>query len=300
MSRKTSTADRIQNLRKAIGLNQEVLAKKVGVKRLATVRWENGEATPSAGNYIGLAKLAQKHGMHSEALWFWNEAGVAIPDLRALVPEINKAFKEYERRVFEIRPAGEVVRLPLLDNAFFDGSPESVLLRLSALPMEAHPESVPLPPKLALRPLATFCIHAPDDFMRPMFHRGDTLAVDISSGSVIAPDVSTPLVKELVGLSFPALVAAYHAPVQAKTVLGPPRLRAGLHVRYLWSVASEVHLSTLVGDQVQQTPPQFREAYADKKELEESRDVVVTGDPQWLMVGSVKMWIGRNRGQRQR
>lgn len=51
------TANRLQQLRKANGYSQDVLAEKLGISRQAVSKWERAESSPSVDNLIDLAKL---------------------------------------------------------------------------------------------------------------------------------------------------------------------------------------------------------------------------------------------------
>ena len=50
-------ANRLAELRKKHGLNQEELAEKLGVSRQAVSKWECGESSPDTDNLIALAKV---------------------------------------------------------------------------------------------------------------------------------------------------------------------------------------------------------------------------------------------------
>lgn len=51
------TANRLQQLRKANGYSQDVLAEKLGISRQAVSKWERAESSPSVDNLLDLAKL---------------------------------------------------------------------------------------------------------------------------------------------------------------------------------------------------------------------------------------------------
>ncbi len=114
-------ARRIRDLRKRLKLSQQKFADDLGVTRLAASRWQNGDAEPSATNFLILAKLAQERGYFDLALKFWESAGMTVPLLRALIPEFEEFATRHERRTFELPLDQEIVRLPLLDNSFFEG-----------------------------------------------------------------------------------------------------------------------------------------------------------------------------------
>lgn len=51
------TANRLQQLRKANGYSQDVLAEKLGISRQAVSKWERAESSPSIDNLLDLARL---------------------------------------------------------------------------------------------------------------------------------------------------------------------------------------------------------------------------------------------------
>lgn len=58
-------ANRLVELRQALGLSQETLAGSLGVSRQAVSKWERGEASPDTDNLIALAEL---YGVSLDAL----------------------------------------------------------------------------------------------------------------------------------------------------------------------------------------------------------------------------------------
>jgi DNA-binding XRE family transcriptional regulator len=73
----TYTAMRIFSLRVMLGMSQGEFAEKLGVTRIAALRWENGEKPPSDRNLIRMAKIAPKE----QRLWFYEQAGLSGDDL---------------------------------------------------------------------------------------------------------------------------------------------------------------------------------------------------------------------------
>lgn len=51
------TANRLQQLRKANGYSQEVLAEKLGVSRQSVSKWERGESSPEIDNLVAISKI---------------------------------------------------------------------------------------------------------------------------------------------------------------------------------------------------------------------------------------------------
>lgn len=52
-----TTANRLQQLRKANGYSQEVLAEKLGVSRQSVSKWERGESSPETDNLIAISRI---------------------------------------------------------------------------------------------------------------------------------------------------------------------------------------------------------------------------------------------------
>lgn len=61
----TTIAQRLYELRRAHGISQEDLARKLGVSRQAVSKWECGESVPGTDNLIALARL---YGVELDAL----------------------------------------------------------------------------------------------------------------------------------------------------------------------------------------------------------------------------------------
>jgi len=177
----SSSARLIRDLRERLKLSQQKFATLLDVTRLTASRWQSGEAAPSAENFLVLAKLAQERGYFDLALKFWESAGVTIPILRALIPEFEKFARLHERHTFEPPADKEVVRLPLLDGTFFEGDHEAIKSRLSPLAIEALGNArarVAFPAESVPHPVATVVVRAPDNYMWPIFRKGDLVAVE--------------------------------------------------------------------------------------------------------------------------
>ena len=63
-----SIANRIEALRKMLGLTQERLAQTLGVTFSTVSRWENGHVTPSRLAWTQLRGVALQHGLDPEIL----------------------------------------------------------------------------------------------------------------------------------------------------------------------------------------------------------------------------------------
>ena len=81
--------DRVRRLRKSHGWEQEPLAKKVGVERVAVSNWERGRYKPAGEN---LVKLAEVLGVTSEYL-VNGEGGVyrqAVEEIGSIVDRVRE------------------------------------------------------------------------------------------------------------------------------------------------------------------------------------------------------------------
>jgi len=216
----SSFARLIRDLRGRLKLSQQKFAALLNVTRLTASRWQNGEVEPSAENFIVLATLAQERGYPDLAIKFLAYAGLTIPTLRALVPEFEEFARRHEKRVFEPPPDKEIVRLPLLDDSFFEGGHETIKSMLSPLAIEALGDAksgIAFPSESIPHPLATFVFRAPDDYMWPIFRKGDLVAVECPFDIPAARPKLPSIGKE-------PIVAAY----RKVTAPGEPR---GLYLR---------------------------------------------------------------------
>ncbi len=280
-------ARNIAALRDALGLSKVQFAKELGVSRIAVLQWENGRE-PGTKKYVDLANLASEIAP-SCALWFWEKAGVHASVLRKLVPEVEKLLKRHEARISGLRSDREV-RLPLLDESFFEGGHESVRARLNALSIETSGdvESAAFPLAVIPNRGATIAVRAPDDHMRYVFCQGDIIAVDTSSGTGPGPFGTPQLGKEFEGGQ---IVAAYYKPAGRKS----GSLRAGLHLRRLWvfgSDAASLKLETDIGREFEIVRPFVRTHGEAIHPVVGSEEVNITGNPEWSVLGRVVAWIG--------
>lgn len=320
-SSEPSLSGQVASFRKALDLNQEEFAKALGVKRLAVLMWEKagkGGYGPSIESLVRLAKLAQNAVTHkpseaqrfrSYARWFWERAGVNDSALRVLVPELEESFRRYEKRIGE-RPKteeGGFVPVPLIEEDFAGWDHESLLSQLHRQVRDGVNASVNFPAEAIPLPRATICVRAPDDFMRPIFHQGDFVAVDISIGAEVTPGYAARLFDLFpAGTGDRALAAAYYNRPEK-----PPRWhgRGGLHLRslrfsgdYLGGLSKEkysAHLSTELGLDIMVTAALRRgNLRRDIPEVEESSDIIIGVDPGVSILGRVVAWIGSYREPR--
>jgi transcriptional regulator with XRE-family HTH domain len=323
MSSKKQAAELTANLgklRNALDVDKGQFAELLNVSRTAIQYWENDRTQPSAEAYVRLAKLAQEKSP-SLAVWFWGRAGLDESALRVLAPELEKSFGQYEKRLKELMPLDlnasaefEFVRLPLLEGNFARGDHDSVTSQIHSRIRSGADTYVPFLSTAVPRPQASVCLRAPDDYMRPIFREGDVVAVDISSGGIVAPVGSFKLWKEFHGQNFPVLVAAYYRPQKRGAKYN---VRAGLHVRGMWISGvghaadwTNIHLGTEVGDEIARMPAELRRLRGDlpKSEIwpwteleeKESQTVIITRDPQWSILGRVVAWIGSDQTDSER
>src|SRR5260370_37821424 len=178
-SSRASLAEDVKSLRDALGLSQEKFAKALGVKRLAVAMWEKeGKESydPSVESRVRLAKLARNAVIHrpSEALLFsgyarrfWEHAGVDDDALRILVPELERSFKQFEKRLTERPEPGEreLVHLPVIEEDLSGFDEDALTSRLHTLIREGVKTYAPFPSFMVPHPRATICVAAPDAYM---------------------------------------------------------------------------------------------------------------------------------------
>lgn len=328
LPREASIAKLIEGFRKELGLNQEALAKALGIKRLAILMWEKegkGGYEPSAESRIRLARLAQHAISHepakaellrSYARRFWELVGVDDSALRILVPGLEDSFKRYEKRLREA-PASDdrsSVLLPVIEENFDNWDHESLMSRIHAQIRDGVKTYVPFPSFQIPRPRATVCIVAQDAYMRPLFNPGDPVAVDISTSGIITASYAKKSFEKfgasMVG-QLPIVAAYYNRPEN------PPRWRGGggLKIRTAtFTDEGRIHLSTEVGTDIMHVAMRLaamREV--DRKELQkvmfggmvsaelkgpakqdldEMSDLIIPDDPGVSVIGKVVAWIG--------
>ena len=76
--------ERIQNMRKEMGLSQEELAEKIGVSRQSVSKWENDAALPDTDRVIDLARL---FGVSTDALLTGGDTCAETPPEAADAPD---------------------------------------------------------------------------------------------------------------------------------------------------------------------------------------------------------------------
>jgi DNA-binding transcriptional regulator YiaG len=206
---------RICKLRSALGFSQEEFARECKVTRIAALRWESGQARPSLQAWRYMAKLASQ-AAPSNALWFWEKAGVDREALLELFPEFEKLSKAAEQRIKKMvaEPVSDMTRVPLVRDA----------LRLGRVNLVSPGEVenwISLPKGLVSNATATFALRISTLFVKPIFSPGDVVVIDTAQTDVL----------KLVGM----LVAVHYVPSASTTRALeamnegslPPRNRAG-------------------------------------------------------------------------
>lgn len=98
-------ANRLVELRQALGLSQEALASSLGVSRQAVSKWERGESSPDTDNLIALASL---YGVSLDALLLdrgplFPQAGEPEPSLDSIAAN-EAAERKRRKRAFMCFP----------------------------------------------------------------------------------------------------------------------------------------------------------------------------------------------------
>jgi transcriptional regulator with XRE-family HTH domain len=312
---KPSLSQQAKLLRETMGFSQEQFAKALGVKRLAVLMWEKkiGGYEPSVESRIRLAKLAHEAAgtrpSHAALLLscagqFWREAGVHDDALRVLVPELKQSFARFEKRLKERQEpqeVGQVTQLPLLED-FAGLHYQALASRIRKAIREGADSYVSFPSAAVPLPHATICVRAPDDYMRPIFHAGDFLAVDFSSGGDDSVGGALSLARKLEERMF--------VPLGDRTVFAiyydrpdkPPRWRGrgGLHARSMTGQIDDagkrtgrILLSTEMGLNIMAAAKALGgRVRAELPEVEESSSLIYPTDPGISVIGQVVAWIG--------
>lgn len=73
MKKSGEFAERVERIRRTLGMSQEALAEEFGISRPRVSEWESGKVEPSAEVLLKLADIAPELG---DKLWFWEQAGI--------------------------------------------------------------------------------------------------------------------------------------------------------------------------------------------------------------------------------
>src|ERR1700674_1794820 len=95
MPKEPTPPEKIKSLRDTLGMNQEAFAKELEVDQGVVSRWERGEYAPSVESYVKLMKLAAKHNLNSEVVWFAAEASINLSEMASVfVKERNAVYSQ--------------------------------------------------------------------------------------------------------------------------------------------------------------------------------------------------------------
>jgi DNA-binding transcriptional regulator YiaG len=315
----SSKSLQIKGLREDLLVNQERFAEALGVTPLAVSRWESGGVIPSAQNYIRLTKLALEHGRAALALQFLEEAGIPEPLLRKLLPEFEKSFRRHLSHIgaaLKAEGGAEHVPVPLLSiERFAHGSHEVAFSQMLREMREREPadRNVSFDSSVIPKPAETICVCAPREWMRPLFRKGDFVAIEVAS-QPIPPDPSHPAIKKLVksalsgagGVGARIVVACYRRPPEATSssaaagsfqlrVLSPstePIEQAGP-----WKLRTVIGLGTEVGAIAGIRFGRFPNLpgnwgwFTAEEWASEIQEASARGDA-WSIFGRVVAWVG--------
>jgi hypothetical protein len=133
-----------------------------------------------------MAKLAAKVAP-STAMWFWAKAGFEHDDFQYLFPEFKRMVEDSELRIEQKLKSSTsdavlvpIVRTPLPGQLRFPPSSEQIEDYLS------------LPTHLIQADWKLIAIRISDQFVRPIFSKGDIVLVDASSTNLIRGIYLTP------------------------------------------------------------------------------------------------------------
>ena len=185
---KADWANKIEALRKRLGLNGAAFAQRLGVSAMSISDWQRGESPPSAANYIQLGRLAGD----PDCWYFWEQAGLSKSDIASFLPELEarlasraprhldvEAWKPAPPRgpsarpakVLPMKPRPDAVSLPLLKDAVAAGEPRMV-------EQSQVEEFIVVSRRHVPHPGETTCIRVAGRSMFPTLDEGYIVAVD--------------------------------------------------------------------------------------------------------------------------
>jgi len=183
---KPEWANRIEALRKKLGLTGAAFAQRIGVSPMAISRWQQGSDRPTGENLIQLGRLAGD----PDCWYFWEQAGLSKSDIARMLPELEarlasrapraidvEAWKPgrpgagKEGKVLSIKPRPDAVSLPLLKDAAAAGAPRLVEQHDVERFILVDRNQVPHPGE-------TTCIRVAGRSMFPTLDEGYIVAVD--------------------------------------------------------------------------------------------------------------------------
>jgi DNA-binding XRE family transcriptional regulator len=176
---RSEDSTKIRKLRLALDYTQEQFAHACGVTRISATAWEIGKSNPAPRAWKQMAKLAAKVAP-STAMWFWEKAGFERDDFQYLFPEFKRMVEDSELRIEQKLKSSTsdavlvpIVRTPLPGQFRFPPSSEQIEDYLS------------LPTHLIQADWKLIAIRISDQFVRPIFSKGDIVVVDASSTNLI-------------------------------------------------------------------------------------------------------------------
>jgi DNA-binding XRE family transcriptional regulator len=171
--------ERIRALRNAVKMKQGQLSRALSVAQSLISACESGKKDASVDLCIRLATFAAQRDLLKDASWFLVRGGL---DVRSVLRISEELLRELGAPI----TVGEIVRVP------------------SAIPISKRrtgaraPGHLSFPSAMVPNPLSTSYVRVADDFMQPLFKRGDVLLIDSSatdlwalSGSWVAMDRHT-------------------------------------------------------------------------------------------------------------
>lgn len=176
---RSEESTKIRKLRLDLDFTQEKFAHACGVTRISATAWEIGKSSPAPRAWKQMAKLAAKVAP-STAMWFWAKAGFEHDDFQYLFPEFKRMVEDSELRIEQKLKSSTsdavlvpIVRTPLPGQLRFPPSSEQIEDYLS------------LPTHLIQADWKLIAIRISDQFVRPIFSKGDIVLVDASSTNLI-------------------------------------------------------------------------------------------------------------------
>jgi DNA-binding XRE family transcriptional regulator len=163
----SKASSKIKELREALHLDQGDFSNALDVAQSLVSSCETGNKTPSSDLCVRLGNLAAKNGRYSDAMWFWQRAGLR---LEAMLAAANSLLKQRG----ELARSGKFVGVP---------------------PMDSSNEQISLPGMFVTNPASTAYLTVSRDDAGTAFSPGDIVVFDTSEtresslwGSVVVLD----------------------------------------------------------------------------------------------------------------
>ena len=183
----------IETLRRSLKLSQAELGKRLETSAMAISRWERGEAQPPADAYIRLGKLAG-----DPLCWFfWGRVGLNTADVIRVLPKVRRRFLDDRSTDLQVVHAGVGTTKSSKDAAFVA---IPLLPVLAATPGERGDKVSDLDqlkPEAMLAAPAEWCPNPASTISLRV--KGNSMSPLILDGYIIAVDMSSAIVDELLG-----------------------------------------------------------------------------------------------------